>query len=73
MIDIVQEHLLEELLVCVSEGVFSVLEVCRAINILSTFYEDKKKCQETADKLWFGIFDKETRIKNYSTTILKSP
>jgi len=57
-----KEHLLEELLVCVSEGVFSVLEVCRAINILSTFYEDKKKCQETADKLWFGIFDKEKEL-----------
>ncbi len=27
----------------------------RAINILSLFYEDKKKCLETADKLWFGI------------------
>ena len=31
------------------------LSVVRAINILSLFYEDKKKCLETADKLWFGI------------------
>jgi hypothetical protein len=29
--------------------------IIRAINILSLFYEDKKKCLETADKLWFGI------------------
>jgi len=52
-----KDRLLEEMLVCVSEGVFSVQEVCRAINILSMFYEDRRKCMETADKLWFGIVD----------------
>ena len=32
---------MEELLVCVSEGIFSVEEVCQAVNILSGFYEVK--------------------------------
>ena len=49
---------------CVTEGVFSLLEVCRAINILSMFYEDRKKCLETADKLWFGIVDQYKQINS---------
>jgi len=52
-----KEVLVEELLVCVSEGIFSVEEVCQAVNILSGFYEDRKKCLEAADRLWFGIVD----------------
>jgi hypothetical protein len=51
----------------VSEARFSVTEVCRAINILSLFYEDKKKCLETADKLWFGIVDQHKQILDADT------
>eukprot|EP00088_Acartia_fossae_P006115 TRINITY_DN1279_c0_g1_i4.p1 TRINITY_DN1279_c0_g1~~TRINITY_DN1279_c0_g1_i4.p1 ORF type:complete len:716 (+),score=170.02 TRINITY_DN1279_c0_g1_i4:592-2739(+) len=59
-----KERLLEELLLCVTEGIFSVTEVCRAINILSMFYEDRKKCLEVADKLWCGIADLHKQIDN---------
>ena len=52
-----------------SEGVFSVLEVCRAISILSMFYEDRKKCLETADKLWFGIVDQYKQINDPETIV----
>jgi len=64
-----KERLLEELLVCVSEGLFSVIEVSRAVNILSLFYEDKKKCLETADKLWFGILDQQKQINNAESVV----
>jgi len=62
-----KERLLEEVLLCVSEDIFSVTEVCKAINILSLFYEDRKKCLETADKLWFGIVDQHKQIKDADT------
>jgi len=56
--------LLEELLLCVSDGLFSLQEICKAIHILAVFYPDNKKCREIADKLWFGIID---RSKDMST------
>jgi len=59
-----KDRLLEELLFCVSEGVFSLIEVCQAINTLSMFYEDRKKSLEAADKLWFGIVDQHTELNN---------
>merc|ERR1719457_431182 len=62
-----KERLLEEVLLCVSEGRFSVTEVCKAINILSLFYEDRKRCLETADKLWFGIVDNQKQIVDADT------
>jgi hypothetical protein len=40
------------------------LIIQRAINILSLFYEDKKKCLETADKLWFGIGESSASGQN---------
>jgi len=64
-----KERMLEQLLLCVSEGVFSVVEVCRAISILSLFYEDRKKCLETADKLWFGIVDQYKQIVEPDTIV----
>lgn len=59
-----KERLLEELLLCVTEGIFNLKEICRAIHILSLFYEDKKKCLETADKLWFGIVDQSSQLED---------
>jgi len=52
-----KDKLLEELLVCVTDGVFNLQDICKAIQILSVFYPEHKKCQKVADKLWFGIQD----------------
>jgi len=49
--------LLEELLVSVTDGLFPLQDICKAIHILSIFYPDNKKCKEVADKLWFGLID----------------
>jgi len=57
-----KEKLVEEVLLCVTEGVFSVRQVCQAINILSMFYPDRKKCLQTTDKLWFGIVDQHNQL-----------
>lgn len=64
-----KERMLEELLLCVSEGIFSVAQVCEAINILSLFYEDRKSCLEVADKLWFGIVDQAAQIESPDTVV----
>jgi len=55
--DMYKDKLLEELLVCVTDGLFPLQDICKAIQILSIFYPDNKKCREVADKLWFGIID----------------
>jgi len=49
--------LLEELLVCVTDGLFSLQDICKAIHILSIFYPENKRCREVVDKLWFGLID----------------
>jgi len=59
-----KQRLLEQLLLCVSDGVFSLQQICQAVNILSMFYDDKKKCLETADKLWFGIMNMSSQLDN---------
>jgi len=64
-----KERLLDQVLVCTSEGLFSVMEVCRAITILSQYYEDRKRCLETADKLWFGIVDQYKHINDPQTKV----
>ena len=39
------------------------VQICEAINVLSTFYPDeKKRCHELIDKLWSGIMDKNKEI-----------
>jgi len=53
-----KQRLFEELLVCVTEGLFSLKQICQAINILAMFHENKKHSLDAADKLWFGIMDK---------------
>jgi len=55
--DMYKARLLEELLVSVTDGLFSLQDICKAVHILSIFYPDNKKCKEVADKLWFGIID----------------
>lgn len=59
-----KERLLEQVLLCVSDGIFSLQQICQAVNILSLFYDDKKKCLETADKLWFGIMNLNSQLNN---------
>ena len=58
----IKETLLEELLVCVGDGVFSLQDICKAIHILSVFYPDLQRCRDVADKLWFGILDQSKDI-----------
>lgn len=58
-----KEKLYEETMVLVTEGAFSLVQICDAISILSTFYpDDKKQCHELVDKLWSGIMDKSQEI-----------
>jgi len=54
-----KERIYEETLVLVCDGLFSLVEVCEAVIILSKFYSnDKQKSLEMADKLWAGIVGK---------------
>jgi len=57
-------QVLEELLICVSDGAFPLRDICQAIHILSSFYQDSKRCREVADKLWFGIVDQGRQMSN---------
>lgn len=47
----------EETLVCVSEGIFDLGQLCEAVMIFANFYPDRKKGMLVADKLWSGIMD----------------
>ena len=58
-----KDKLLEELLVCVGDGHFSLQDICKAVHVLSVFYPDSKQCREVNDKLWFGILD-QSRAMN---------
>eukprot|EP00092_Neocalanus_flemingeri_P001663 GFUD01001774.1.p1 GENE.GFUD01001774.1~~GFUD01001774.1.p1 ORF type:complete len:670 (+),score=234.94 GFUD01001774.1:542-2551(+) len=62
--DIYKARLLEELLVCVTDGMFPLQDICKAVHILSIFYPDHKKCRQVADKLWFGIIDQSKSMTN---------
>lgn len=57
-----KEKMVEETLVCISEGIFDLKQICEAVVILSNFYSDKKECHDLADKLWSGIYDKADEI-----------
>lgn len=58
-----KSRLLEELLDCVTEGLFSLPQLCQAVTILATFYpEDRKRSLEAADRLWFGLMDKGQKL-----------
>jgi len=58
----IKEKLVEELLVCVGDGVFELEDICKAVHVLSVFYPDLQRCRDLADKLWFGILDKSKDI-----------
>ena len=57
-----KEKLLEELLVCVHEGLFSLQDISKAIHILSVFYPELQQCKDVNDKLWFGILEKSVEM-----------
>ena len=57
-----KERMVEETLVCISEGIFNLKQICESVVILADFYEDKRKCHDLADKLWSGILDKANQI-----------
>jgi len=57
-----KDKLLEELLVCVHDGLVSLQHICQAIHILSVFYPDLHQCRDVNDKLWFGILDKSLEM-----------
>jgi len=61
-----KERMLEETLTCVSEGVFSLEQTCDAVVAFSTFFPDRKRCRDAADKLWAGIVDRAEEIDKES-------
>ena len=65
--ELYKARLLEEVLVCVMDGVFSLQEICKAIKILSTYYPDRTKCQKVTDLFWAGILHKSRTISAMDT------
>ena len=60
-----KERIYEETLDLITEGLFSLDQVCQAVIILSKFYSnDKNRSLEMADKLWAGIMDKAPQELN---------
>ena len=54
-----KERIYEETLDLITEGCFSLVQVCKAVIILSKFYSnDKERSLKMADYLWAGIMDK---------------
>ena len=49
--------LLEELLVCVTDRLFSLHDICKVIHILSIFYPENKRWRDVFYNLWFGLID----------------
>ncbi|TRY61567.1 hypothetical protein TCAL_05697 [Tigriopus californicus] len=52
-----KERMCQETLACVGEGVFTLRQVCDAIQVMGHFYPDKKRCFELADKFWSPLMD----------------
>ena len=53
------ERMYEETLELISEGLFSLSQICEVVVTLSKFYaNDKKRSLEMADRLWTGILAK---------------
>ena len=70
-----KERMCEETLICVSEGIFDLGQLCEAVMILGNFFPDRKQGMRVADKLWSGIMDKSDKINqdNLSTVFLTLP
>jgi len=65
-----KERMYEETMTLITDGVFSLTQVCEAVQILSRFYSnDKKRSLELADNLWTGIMDKADKELNLNTLI----
>jgi hypothetical protein len=63
-----KERMYEETLFLVTEGLFSLVQICEAVIVLSNFYSnDKMRSLEMADKLWAGIIDKAGKELNAKT------
>jgi len=60
-----KERMCEETLLLITNGLFSLTQVCEAVLILSKFYaNDKKRSLEMADRLWTGILNKDLELKD---------
>ena len=65
-----KERMYDETLSLISDGVFSLGQICEAVLILSKFYSnDKKRSLEMADRLWTGIMDKAEKELDINTLI----
>ena len=65
-----KERMYEETVILMTEGVFSLVQICEAVFILSKFYgNDRARSLELADSLWTGIVDKASRELNGKTAI----
>lgn len=54
-----KERMYEETVMLMTDGLFSITQICEAVVILSRFYaNDRARSQELADSLWTGIVDK---------------
>ena len=54
-----KERIYEETVLLMTDGLFSIRQICEIVRILSKFYaNDKARNQELADSLWIGIVDK---------------
>jgi len=59
-----KKKIYEEILVLVTEGLFSLMQICDVIRIANgKFSSDKKLNQGLTDKLWSGLLDKATDLK----------
>ncbi|PNF40653.1 hypothetical protein B7P43_G05910 [Cryptotermes secundus] len=56
-----RDKLCDEILVRVTDGKFSVVQVCEIVRMLASFMNAEKNT-ENVDKLWIGLVDKEKEI-----------
>ena len=60
----------EETLALITEGVFSLTQICEAVLILSKFYpNDKKRSLEMTDSLWTGILSKDLELNDPKSVV----
>ena len=54
----IKSKLLEELLLCLVDGLLSLQDTCQAIRVVSSFYPDTLACLRLADLFWPALLDK---------------
>lgn len=68
-----KERMYEETVMLMTDGLFSITQICEAVVILSRFYaNDRARSQELADSLWTGIVDKAENSKNNEELDIKT-